>query len=208
MKHFSMKKYIQGLLGLICISATSTSLIAQEYGAKIGVTGSFINIVEPFGNLDGGQNYQLGNYKAIGITYHKPINKRFEFESGLIYTNYKFDKEVRVNGIREFDRVESFNKGVINIPLLMRINIWKYFFINGGFIGTVDFDGKNEDINNLTGLGLALGVGLKYDFKSGASIYVNPNLNNIAITKAIADRYSIFGADIKLGFSYPLARIF
>lgn len=161
-----------------------------------------MNIAEHFANLDGGASYQSGHYKAIGITYHKPLNKRFELESGLIYTNYKFTKEY------PNDRVASFNKGVVNIPLLMRINIWKYFFVNGGFIGTVDFDRVNKDFTNLTGLGLALGVGLKYDFKSGASIYVNPNLNNIAITKVLADRYSIFGADIKLGFSYPLARIF
>jgi hypothetical protein len=68
-------------------------------------------------------------------------------------------------------RAGSFS--LINIPLTLRVNFLKFFFVNGGaFLGL--HASLESPIEPQNGLGAMLGLGMKYDFDFGGSIFINP----------------------------------
>jgi len=64
---------------------------------------------------------------------------------------------------------------LINIPVTLRVNFLKYFFINGGILFDID-SSASSPIDSQTGIGSILGLGIKCDFKSGLSVFANPYL--------------------------------
>jgi len=62
---------------------------------------------------------------------------------------------------------------VLNIPLTLRANFLKYFFINGGLFVDIDIS-TSSPVDNQTGIGALLGISVKYDFKNGISVFGNP----------------------------------
>lgn len=65
---------------------------------------------------------------------------------------------------------DSFS--LINIPHTLRLNFLRYCFINGGIL--IDIDAGNLPFDSQNGIGGILGLGLKYEFKSGISFFANP----------------------------------
>lgn len=70
---------------------------------------------------------------------------------------------------------ESYNTNVslIDIPVTLRANFLKYFYANSGVLFDIDISDSNT-IDDQSGIGAMLGVGLNYDFGFGASIFINP----------------------------------
>lgn len=173
--------------------------------SKIGITFSSFgqNNIFPFDVLDGDAGYNSDYFYAVGINYITPINKWLEVETGIEYVRHYIIIEPNLPpNMDSAPRKENF--GLVNIPITLRANFLKYFFVNGGLI--LGIDGSFDSPIDNTGLGTLLGVGLKYDFKSGVSIFVNPYLkvHSLLSFNGFQDHQRIWENAIRVGITYNL----
>ena len=158
---------------------TSLPVFAADNGStkgkgQIGITFSSFgsNDLLSFRKTVGGPGYRGNGFFTLGLSYLYPLNKTFDFETGLEYSEHKFLIEPNLpliyGGISTHDRFS-----LISIPATIRLNFMKYFFLKGGlFLG---FGGGNStSVENQNGIGLNLGLGIKYNLNSKLSIFVNP----------------------------------
>jgi len=142
----------------------------------IGITFSSFgdNSVVRFHELDGSASYSGDKYYTFGIAYLYKLNKTFDFETGIEYSYHKI--YITPNNLPPYIDIipRSENFSLINIPITFRLNFLKYCFINGGIL--FDIDAGNLPVDSQTGIGGIIGLGLKYDFKSRISVFVNPYL--------------------------------
>ena len=175
-----MKK--PALLLLFSIFLASYSAFAQQEETptrkgQIGITFS------SFGSNDvvrseepvGGPSYHGDHFYTLGINYLYPLNQTFDFETGVEYSNH----QITINPMYFYDQGSvpdpghKANVALISIPVSVRVNFLKYFFINGGIFFDMDAS-QPMPIDSQTGLGANLGLGFKYKFKCGVTTFVNP----------------------------------
>jgi hypothetical protein len=186
---------------------------AQEKGskiknAKIGITFSSFgeNVVFRFEDLEGAASYNSDYFYAVGINYIIPLNKWLEAETGIEYARHYIIIEPNLPpNIDSSPRKENF--GLVNIPLSLRANFLKYFFVNAGL--TVGIDGSlDSPIDNQSGIGPLLGVGMKYDFKSGISVFVNPygKIHSLLSFNDFQRHQRIWESAVRVGLTYNLGK--
>ena len=199
------------LITLSILFLNQSFLIAQENWTKlnankIGITFSSFGTNDVFrvDELTGAASYDGDYFFTIGITYLRPINKWLETETGIEFS--KQDIIIKPNlppGMDNSPRKEDFS--LINIPVTLRANFLKYFFINGGIM--IDIDAStNSSINNQTGIGALSGISAKYDFNSGISIFVNPYTKIHSLIPFSDTKYHqrVWENGIRLGVTYDL----
>jgi hypothetical protein len=122
--------------------------------------------------LIGGASYHGDQFYTLGINYLYPLNKTFDIETGVEYSNHKIIITPMVYpGMDYPPHREKFS--LISIPASVRVNFARYFFISGGIF--LDIDASNSmPIDSQTGMGANLGIGVKYKFKCGVTAFVNP----------------------------------
>jgi hypothetical protein len=191
---------------LFTIPASAQQAEKTKPSGQIGVTFS------TFGNCDvisfektvGGAGYFGNSFFSTGISWLYKLNKTFDLETGIDYTSFKIiitsNLPPQMEALRYSERVT-----LIGIPLTMRVNFLKYCFINGGVSLDIDNSPSNS-INNQTGLAASLGCGLKYDFKSGLSIFSNPYLRVHSLISFLGEQYPKRMADsgFRFGILYRL----
>jgi len=126
-----------------------------------------------------------------------------EFETGVEYANHKFyiastDPLIDAKGI-------TTNISVINIPLSLRVNFARYFFINGGL--NVDINPvKSEYIDSQTGIGGIIGLGIKYDSPFGISVFVNPYFKAYSLIPftEVDNHQRLMESGLRFGLMYKL----
>ena len=186
-------------------------LVAQEKSQntpKIGITYTSLgaNEVFRFTRLDGAGSFESKGFYAIGLNYIQPINHWLEFETGLEYTKQNFSILPNVPPHADGSaREEELN--LMNIPLTARANFLQYFFINGGLILDIDIS-KSSSLDNQTGIGTLLGVGAKYDFRNGMSVFINPYFRFHSLIPFVSTRYHqrAFDTGFRFGLEFPLRR--
>lgn len=164
---------------LLIIVTTSIPSYAQKNSGiqkgQIGITFSSFgnnNVIRSH-ELIGAASYNSDRFYTLGVTYIYNLNRIIDIEAGIEYSNHKIT--IKPNLPPNMDNTpygDSFS--LINIPLTVRVNFLRYCFINGGIL--FDMDASNLPFDSQTGIGGILGLGLKYDFKSGVSVFVNPYL--------------------------------
>lgn len=168
------------LLLLICILhlstlktfATDSEVIRKK--VQVGVTFSSlgsIDLIAP-GKTMGGPGYTGNGFVTYGISGIYPLVRNLDFESGIEYSEYKIIIEPYLPLIYHGTPTVS-RSSLINIPLTVRFSFLKYLFINGGCVIDMSTSGSGR-VENQSGVGIVLGTGLKYDFKKGISLFVNP----------------------------------
>ena len=170
----------QTLLFILCfLSGISEGLKAQsslsESKAGIGITYSGLgdNDAFHFKSLVGTGGYDGKGYYSLGITYIHPISKSIDIETGISYSRYTYQFS---NASLGPDAPEPYGvkNVVIDIPVTVRWNFLKYFFLNGGLLLGIDA-GKENHLDSQTGIGVIIGIGAKYDLKNiPAGLFVNP----------------------------------
>ena len=143
--------------------------------SKIGLSyASFgTNDVIRFQELDGAPSYNSENFYVFGINYIYPINNCLNIETGLEYAKHTIT--VKPNLPPDMDNTAySANLTLIDIPVTVRADFLKFFFVNFGFITGFDISDNNSPVDSQTGIGAVGGIATKYDFKFGLSLFVNP----------------------------------
>lgn len=143
---------------------------------KVGITISSLssNDVTYFRDVVGSAGYDGESFFSVGINYIHPLKSWLEIEGTVEYS--KFTMEVNPPFYPGMDN-ESYNTHVslLDIPVTLRANFLKYFYANSGVLFDIDISDSNA-IDNQSGIGGMFGVGAKYDFDFGASIFINPYL--------------------------------
>ncbi len=204
-----MKRTI--FITLFILLINQSFLIAQENDTKlsankIGITFSSFgtNDVFRFDELDGAASYNSDYFYTIGITYLHSLNKWMEAETGIEYSKHNIIIEPNLPPDMD-NSSRKANFSLINVPVTLRANFFKYFFINGGMI--VDIDAStNSPIDNQTGIGALLGLSAKYDFKSGLSVFVNPYTKIHSLIPFSDTKYHqrVWENGIRVGVTYDL----
>jgi len=182
------------LIGLQCF-AQNKSEIGISFGSGSCDLMSFAKTV-------GGAGYSGDGYFAFGITYINPIYSWLGFETGLEYSDNKIT--ISSNLPPQYPKVTRHEKiGLLSVPIACRINFLKYAFLNGGLLFDVDTN-LSPSVHSQSGIGALLGIGLKYDFKSGITLAVNPNLRIhriISFNRNGSDQ-RLIDSGVKLGIGY------
>ena len=165
---------------------TDSSIKKDKIGVTVSMYGTS-DIIEFNPNLQNA-GFSSSRIYTLGINYIHSINYRLDFETGLELSGFKIN--VLPGGILysadQYGLITtSRNLELISIPFSIRTNLSKYFYFNGGILIDLDFsnltkstDTTDEDLkfipDSQTGIGAFAGLGLKYDFKPGWEITLNP----------------------------------
>jgi hypothetical protein len=194
---------------VVCFLAVQTSLNAQkEHNSRIGLTVSSLGVGSIIGESSS-TNYDLEDksFYTAGLTYIKGLNKWLDVEAGVEYSNHNIGITPNFwNGAENvYMRIQKVKLQLFNIPVMLKANFLKYFFVNGGLL--VDIDITNSDyIKNQTGIGGIVGLGASYDFDFGLSVFLNPYIKAHSWID-ISEREKILEKGFRLGITCDLHRI-
>ncbi len=187
---------------LLVAQGNETTLSANKIGVTFSSFGG--NDIFRFKELDGAASYGRDYFYTVGINYLRPINKWLEVETGIEYSKHHII--IRPMGIPGIDNtMQKADFSQINIPVTLRANFLKYFFINGGLI--IDFDASTDSpIDSQTGIGALAGIAVKYDCKNGMSAFVNPytKLHSLVPLSNSQTQQRILETGIRIGVTYTL----
>ena len=201
-----MKKAI---LILVCFTfISSIQLLAQQsdyksHKGQLGITYS------TFGKYDLGYSTPVMNdigfdskkYYTLGLIYIYKLNERFDLETGVEYLTSK----ITITSVIPNSTPTSETLSLANIPLTLRVKFLKYCFVNGGLGLNINLS-KNNSVDDQTGLGYFLGLGLKYDFKLGLSLFVNPYMCDHSLIPFAPKKYHQILSDngLRFGLTFRL----
>lgn len=149
---------IMSIMLAIAFSATANNL------GKIGIAYSFNNnsFISTASACDNDASSTIKGANGMGVIYLQPLNHWLELETGLDYLWYSVETSSISTGTVIYSHRTA---SLYDVPVGARATFLKYFFANGGLI---------FDLNTRPGLGFSIGVGVKYDFKCGLSVFFNP----------------------------------
>jgi hypothetical protein len=148
-------------------------------------------------------SYSIGQSFTIGLTYIKPLNNWLDMETGLEFFKCEASSSSTIPNI-SYTSHQGF-ASIVNIPIGVRANFWKYCFANGGLFFDVDVS-SSSPIQSQFGIGSMLGVGVKYNFATGISIFANPYIKVHGLIPVSFSAYnqSILESAIRFGITYHL----
>ena len=195
-------------LTLIFLTASVTYAEKNWPASKIGITFSSFgeNDVVRFHELEGAAGYLPDQFFVFGINYQQPLNKLLDFETGIEYAYHKIIVSPNLPpDVNSADYGSSFS--LMSIPLSVRLNFLKFCFVHAGLLLDIDAD-QSSPIDNQTGIGSNLGIGLNYDFNFGLSLFVNPYFKIHALLPFSMDNYPqrVIESGIRLGILYQLKK--
>jgi hypothetical protein len=204
-----MKGIFLSLLSLIFISQLSSYAQQHEiYPQKgqIGITFSSFgdNDVIRSSELIGSGSCNGDGFYTLGISYLYKLKKYLDLETGIECSNHK----IIITPAPGIDlQPYSTSLTLIYIPVGLRLNFLKYCFINGGL--GLDIDTSDEShVNDQSGIGANLGLGLKYDFKFRVSAFINPYLKGYSVIPFSSDNYHqrLMETGFRFGLLYNLKK--
>ena len=167
-------------LFLLCFIVSFSTYAQKGDGetrkSQIGITFSSFgeNDVVRSQELIGSASKSGDSFYTFGINYLYKLNNTFDVETGIEYSNHKIIiKPMVIPNMDTYSPNYSANLSLVNIPITLRVNFLKYCFINGGILFEMDTS-TSSPIDGQTGIGSILGLGIKYEFKSGLSVFANP----------------------------------
>ena len=188
-----MKKLFISLILIAGIAMVSKAQ-KHSYGLSVGVGNG--TILQP--RLVGRPGYDMGTGFTIGLQYSKKLNGKLHLLTGVNwYTNTLTVTPSFYPGIDQTPK--DYNVQLIYIPLLLKVDFGKYFFINGGLLGDIDIS-KEKYIASQSGIGASIGPGVEFSLTDKFAIQLNPYLNFHGLLLTNKDRHPerIFDPGIKL----------
>jgi Outer membrane protein beta-barrel domain len=186
-------------LFLLVVLFSSISMLTEaqrnSFGLTLGTGKGFIAQQA----LEGAPGLELNQSFSIGIQYNRIFNDRYTFETGL--TGYKNQISVTPAFYPGADMTPvNYEIQLVYVPLFLKVNFSKYFFMHGGFLADIDLS-DNSYISSQTGLGAGLGVGIEFSISKKIMMQVNPymNLHGMILTNKENYPERIVDSGIKIG---------
>ncbi|MEN8194409.1 MAG: hypothetical protein ABFS12_16430, partial [Bacteroidota bacterium] len=208
--HMKNRLLIFAAIILLSISLQAQESKEQKYNGKIGLTFSSFgeNDFIRFKNVEGSASYLGESFYTIGINYIKPLNNWLEIESGIEYSKHHITVEPNLPPDMDNSPYKA-DFSILNIPISVRANFLKYFFVNGGLMLDLEL-GNSNPADNQTGIGALLGVAAKYDFNFGASVFINPYLKAHSLLPFSGEKYHqrLMEDGIRIGITFNLDKVY
>lgn len=151
------------------------SLYAHSQNHIIGITTtigqntyqSFRKLLDDFG-ADGKGVYDFG------LFYNKKTSKKFSIS---IEPEYSIQKIITTSFSSGYDVQNQYELHIFNLPISLKYDFVKYFFINGGIMMSYDL---SKVLDDQTGIGAQLGIGFQFNIKN---IYMalNPTIKTYSL---------------------------
>lgn len=205
-----MKKVATIVLFLLIIGCLSAqeSAISSKAG-KIGISfASFgTNEVVRFTVLDGDATYKPDFFYALGIHYVYPLRSHLGLEAGIEYVSHRTRV---IPNIHPLIFIEPYREKIsfVSIPISVRADFLKYFFVQGGML--LNIDGSSDlFVHNQSGLGVLAGLAFQYQFDMGISVFVNPYTKLHSLLPFQKSRYHqrLWESGFRIGISYDLGKL-
>jgi len=210
------------LLTILFLVFISFSLYSQEQKQKrpgrIGISYSLIGDDQERGNRmryydsmssDEGEYRNIERLYSIGFNYIKPLSSWLEYEIGLEYSRKASTTKI-VYPDTYSDLVFSKNRtNLLSVPLTLRGNFLKSFYINSGVFADFDLGGYNTSWHRYRpGIGLLFGAGAEVDIKHGFSFFMNPYYKSHSIIAFSSNDQGlkVDEAGIRVGLNFELKR--
>lgn len=195
----------KSLVILILLLVTSLFTNAQKSinNPRVGVTFSSFGVNEPirYTDLDGAPDFSSKSFYSFGVNYIHPLNSWLDIETGVEYSRHT----ITVKQILPPMNIPSYENSfsIINIPITVRTNFSKYFFVNGGLLLNIE-TGTPSVIDKQTGIGAMLGVGGQYEFNNGLGLFLNPYVKAHTLIPFFAEKYyqRLMEAGVRIGVTY------
>ncbi len=176
--------------------------------SKIGITFTPIGNSDVFriNELEGAASYDVDKFYTFGFNYLNELNHWLEFETAFEFSKYSVVIQPSLMPGTVISSREA-RISLVEIPITLRANFLRYFFVNGGLFADIDVSDESP-VDNQTGLGSILGLGIKYDFDPGITVFVNP-YTKIHSLIPVTDRDShqrIWENGFRFGVTYDLRR--
>jgi hypothetical protein len=161
------------LLILIASILTDCTFGQNQNSFGIGVgSGSGVILKPP---ADNESSYVLNVAHSFELKYLRKVNDKLNFETGIAW--YKNNVTFTPFSDPESDVIPTdYDIKIIYIPLFMKFNFGKRYFINTGLIGDIDVSNKNH-LSKQSGVGIGLGVGIEYSIFKTFILTFNPYTN-------------------------------
>ncbi len=189
---------MKNILLLLFLIGSFTKSFGQtnKFGISVAVNNGGIITTA----LDGGANVDLKTGIAIGLQYERKFSKNLHFQTAINW--YKNTIEVTPSFYPGNDMsTKKYDIALVDVPLFLRVDLSKHFFINGGLLTDIDIS-KEKYLSNQSGIGAGIGIGTEFLQSSKVSIRLNPYLNFHSLLLFQKDNYPerIVDAGIQLCF--------
>ena len=94
---------------------------------------------------------------------------------------------------------------LIYIPIFLRVDLSKHFFLNGGPIADLDIT-KNKYITNQSGMGVGLGIGSEFSINEKLLVQINPYINLHGLIQTVSETYPERLLDPGIKLSLPIKK--
>lgn len=194
------------ILTMFQLNAFAQDNNAQSRNPKLGISFSTFgeNDVFRFDQLDGAASYDGVSFFSLGVDYLHPLTNWLELESGVEFLKHRIVHDpIRFPGMDY--SLKTSDLYLVNIPVALRVNFLKYFFVNGGLLFEVDAS-TDSPIDNQTGIGSLFGIAAKYDFKNGISVFLNPYAKMHSLVPFSNTQYHqrIWENGVRIGCTYTM----
>lgn len=197
-----MKKLLTLSMILFCFftkAQTRSKTFAITYGLGNGDLTNYST------NKVGYMNSKKGKLiRIFGLNYFDEIGKNLFVETGFSILKYDYTFTswgMGGPGISSSSSEQSLKS--LSIPLKLRFEFGKYFFLNGGLIGDIGLSKTQQGVSDISGLGLGLGLGLQYYHNNKIGVFINPQINAHGLL-GFGSAIGIFERNITVGLAYRI----
>ena len=136
---------------------------------------------------------------TTGVDLRRLFGDHFSLETGIGYSHQYFYTSPAA-GIPGEDTPGNF--GIITIPMTARFDFLRWFFADGGIVGTLQTG--SSQVGNMTGLGATVGAGFQYNFKSDIFIRIRTYASQYALLHFMPEDYpqTLWNSGMTLGAGY------
>ena len=199
-----MKTIITILFCFLIVPLNAQNLNSERGG--IGISFSSFGKSDVVKSADGDADHKSLYHYSLGVNYNYQLKNWIEAEIGIEYSKYNIKLFIYPDGDITFYGEKKLS--LISIPLTMRANFLKFLFADAGTFIDFDFSDEDEIIDNQTGMGIIMGLGAKYDFKFGMSLFANPfmRLHSLVPFVPVKNHSRLFDGGIRFGIIYDLKK--
>ncbi len=169
-----------------------------------------VSIISNMKICDCTERYEATKTIQIGVSYTKQLNKWLSVNSGVEYSSFNIAKTTTsIYDVLRYGReIPHYSYGkitLITLPINLRADFLKYFFVNTGPF--VDFEMNNTIIGKQTGIGVKNSIGASYAFKNHFSILLNPFIqihSLLSFGNKNNSNDKLVNSGLNLGISYQI----
>ncbi len=168
------------------------------YGEIALIGGGGTNDIFRFEELIGAGSVTGTGMWATGIDVRRLFGDHFSLESGVGYSQQHYYTSPAA-GIPGEDVPGNF--GVITVPVSARFDFLKWFFADAGLIASLS---TGTSYSEMTGLGITLGAGFQYNFKSDVFIRIRAYAGQYALLHFMPEDnpYTLWNSAATIGLGY------